>query len=328
MDMSEVLTDHWATLGPVLRDKLHIWVGTQDTYYLNEGVKAFQDTVERLSGSTNYATFTYGAGQPHGYTPYASTQAMLTDIANYITAHTPAAGQPDPDLSATRGNRGRTCRRTVAPRARRRTRRSPAARPSARRSPPTRATGTPAWRSAYQWKRDGAAIDGATGATYTTATADVGHAITVAVTGAKLGYDTTTVRPATRSRVTPKTSSRRRHGRRQRAGDAVAHARRAGVVRRVHAGRGEGLHGDDDGQRDLDRGRRGADRVRSRPPDERHVLAAAAAAASSSRKSAWTAPVSNDPVTITFRQHIGATDALRTGAYSKTLTFTLSTTTP
>ena len=45
-------------------------------------------------------------------------------------------------------------------------------------------------------------------------------------------------------------------------------------------------------------------------------------------KSAWTAPVSNDPVAITFRQHIGATQALRTGAYGKTLTFTLSTTTP
>jgi hypothetical protein len=29
-----------------------------------------------------------------------------------------------------------------------------------------------------------------------------------------------------------------------------------------------------------------------------------------------------------FSQHIGATDALRTGTYSRTLTFTLSTTTP
>jgi hypothetical protein len=43
---------------------------------------------------------------------------------------------------------------------------------------------------------------------------------------------------------------------------------------------------------------------------------------------AWTAPVSNGTSTITFRQHIGTTDALRTGAYSKTLTFTLSTTMP
>jgi arabinogalactan endo-1,4-beta-galactosidase len=42
----------------------------------------------------------------------------------------------------------------------------------------------------------------------------------------------------------------------------------------------------------------------------------------------WTGPVSNAAVAITFRQHIGANDALRTGSYSKTLTFTLSTTTP
>jgi hypothetical protein len=40
------------------------------------------------------------------------------------------------------------------------------------------------------------------------------------------------------------------------------------------------------------------------------------------------APISNDAVTLAFRQHVGANDALRTGAYSKTLTFTLSTTTP
>jgi hypothetical protein len=45
-------------------------------------------------------------------------------------------------------------------------------------------------------------------------------------------------------------------------------------------------------------------------------------------KSTWTGPVSNDPVAIGFKQHIGATDPLRTGSYSRTLTFTLSTTTP
>ena len=42
----------------------------------------------------------------------------------------------------------------------------------------------------------------------------------------------------------------------------------------------------------------------------------------------WSAPTSNEAVPVTFTQHIGATDALRTGAYSKTLTFTLSTTNP
>ena len=39
-------------------------------------------------------------------------------------------------------------------------------------------------------------------------------------------------------------------------------------------------------------------------------------------------PVSNGVVTLTFRRHIAPTRALRTGTYSKTLTYTLSTTTP
>jgi hypothetical protein len=42
----------------------------------------------------------------------------------------------------------------------------------------------------------------------------------------------------------------------------------------------------------------------------------------------YAGPVSNGPVTIAFRQHIGGNQALRTGAYNKTLSFTLSTTTP
>ena len=42
----------------------------------------------------------------------------------------------------------------------------------------------------------------------------------------------------------------------------------------------------------------------------------------------YSGPVSNDPLTLTFTQVIGANDALRTGTYGKTLTFTLSTAAP
>jgi hypothetical protein len=42
----------------------------------------------------------------------------------------------------------------------------------------------------------------------------------------------------------------------------------------------------------------------------------------------WSAPTSNEMVTIGFKQSIGANEPLRTGSYSKTLTFTLSTTNP
>jgi PKD repeat protein len=42
----------------------------------------------------------------------------------------------------------------------------------------------------------------------------------------------------------------------------------------------------------------------------------------------YTGPISNDAVSLEFRQAIGAPEALRTGTYSKTLVFTLSTTSP
>jgi M6 family metalloprotease-like protein len=45
-------------------------------------------------------------------------------------------------------------------------------------------------------------------------------------------------------------------------------------------------------------------------------------------KSSWTAPVSHDPVTVTFSQPVGANEPLRTGTYATTVTFTLSTTNP
>jgi aminopeptidase N len=45
-------------------------------------------------------------------------------------------------------------------------------------------------------------------------------------------------------------------------------------------------------------------------------------------KSTWTGPTAKEAVAVSFRQLVKATDPLRTGNYSKTLTFTLSTTNP
>jgi len=42
----------------------------------------------------------------------------------------------------------------------------------------------------------------------------------------------------------------------------------------------------------------------------------------------YAGPVSNDAATVSFKQTISDKDALRTGTYAKTLTFTLSTNTP
>jgi len=58
------------------------------------------------------------------------------------------------------------------------------------------------------------------------------------------------------------------------------------------------------------------------------ALAAVGGSSAPTNLLTYSGPVSNDAVAITFSQAVGANEALRTGAYSKTLTFTLSTTTP
>jgi predicted acyl esterase len=58
------------------------------------------------------------------------------------------------------------------------------------------------------------------------------------------------------------------------------------------------------------------------------AFAAVGGSAAPTTVATWNGPASNDVRTVSFKQSIGANDALRTGAYNKTLTFTLSTTTP
>jgi hypothetical protein len=54
MDLVYHIVSHWSTskhLGEVLRDRIHISVGTWDDYFLNEGVAELKNRVEALGGS-------------------------------------------------------------------------------------------------------------------------------------------------------------------------------------------------------------------------------------------------------------------------------------
>ena len=136
-----------------------------------------------------------------------------------------------------------------------------------------------------------------------------------------------------------------------RARDAVADARHAGRVRRLHPGRGQGLHASTSTANVIssagDAALSVADASSTAPghlvngafslPTALKASAASPAGTSTGVGTisgsplnllSWSDPVSNDAVAFTFTQSIGATDALRTGSYAKTLTFTLSTTTP
>jgi pimeloyl-ACP methyl ester carboxylesterase len=61
-DISRILSDHWKTLGPRLRGKLHLVVGTADNFHLEEAVYLLRD---RLKGLGSDATFEFVEGRDH-----------------------------------------------------------------------------------------------------------------------------------------------------------------------------------------------------------------------------------------------------------------------
>ncbi|PIA88680.1 hypothetical protein CB0940_07407 [Cercospora beticola] len=68
MDLSSYVTSNWdneKNLGEVLRNRLFVYVGTWDNYFLNEGVMEFQKNVES-KGGPGWANFTYIEKATHG----------------------------------------------------------------------------------------------------------------------------------------------------------------------------------------------------------------------------------------------------------------------
>ncbi|MGC2236753.1 MAG: alpha/beta hydrolase-fold protein [Pyrinomonadaceae bacterium] len=61
-DISKVLRDNWTTLGPKLKGKLHIWVGTADTFHLNEAVVLLDGELKKLGSD---ARIEYMEGRSH-----------------------------------------------------------------------------------------------------------------------------------------------------------------------------------------------------------------------------------------------------------------------
>ena len=73
-DLTAILQRDWKTLGPKLQGKLHVTVGTADTYYLDGAVHLMQHALESTANPRSDATFDYGVDQPHCYTgPPGST---------------------------------------------------------------------------------------------------------------------------------------------------------------------------------------------------------------------------------------------------------------
>jgi hypothetical protein len=64
-DLTHILERDWATLGPKLQGKLHIYVGTADTYYLTDAVYYLQDFLEKTTNPPYDGEIKYGDRAEH-----------------------------------------------------------------------------------------------------------------------------------------------------------------------------------------------------------------------------------------------------------------------
>lgn len=126
MDMAEYIADNWGSsasnnasspkngtgknLGEALRGRIHVYVGTHDDYYLNEGVAAFGKRVNHPQlGGEGWANITITPGATHGGN-YQRRKIWnyLEFVAAWVQDHGPDGTTPlsaDATSPANRGNR-------------------------------------------------------------------------------------------------------------------------------------------------------------------------------------------------------------------------------
>lgn len=88
-DLLEYLKRNWPTLGPKLVDKVHIYVGTMDTYQLNVAVRELQDWMKTTENPHYEGFFVYGVGEPHCWMGSVEQSVRVQEIAAFIASKSP-----------------------------------------------------------------------------------------------------------------------------------------------------------------------------------------------------------------------------------------------
>ncbi|KAK7901106.1 hypothetical protein LTR67_003393 [Exophiala xenobiotica] len=111
MDLADYIVSNWdndRNLGEILRERLFIYVGTWDDYYLNEGVMEFQKRIEAVGGP-NWANITILPERPHGGN-YQGREIwdFLELVYSWIEDHSPEGITPLSSTVTTTSSRGNT----------------------------------------------------------------------------------------------------------------------------------------------------------------------------------------------------------------------------
>jgi len=89
-DIRYHLEKHWSALGPKLVDRLHIFVGDADNFFLNNGVHLLQDWMKTTKDPHYEGYFVYGAMRGHCFSGPENSADRLKEMAQFILSKMPA----------------------------------------------------------------------------------------------------------------------------------------------------------------------------------------------------------------------------------------------
>lgn len=87
-DLRHIVQTQWATLGPKIADKLHIYIGDMDTYYLNMGVRMMDGFLKQATQPKFTGEVVFQPMAPHCWGPRGGE--LVNRITDYIDVHAPA----------------------------------------------------------------------------------------------------------------------------------------------------------------------------------------------------------------------------------------------
>ncbi|HEX2455915.1 MAG TPA: alpha/beta hydrolase-fold protein [Vicinamibacterales bacterium] len=86
-DLRQILETNWATLGPKIADKLHIYIGDMDSYYLNDAVEKLNEFLVKADNPKFTGEIVFQRRAPHCWGPrgaelMAKISAHVERVAN------------------------------------------------------------------------------------------------------------------------------------------------------------------------------------------------------------------------------------------------------
>ena len=88
-DLLYYLQRNWKTVGPKLVDKLHIYVGDADTYFLDRATRELEAWLKTTQDPHYEGYFLYGDNKPHCWSGPVSTAQRLKEMAMHGMRHMP-----------------------------------------------------------------------------------------------------------------------------------------------------------------------------------------------------------------------------------------------